>query len=174
MKVVEILKDKIYQINNFLTDNECDEYITYMNEQEKNRETTRYTKEGKYFDAINDKENDNIYKILGNYKELLNKLDINYEKSKSNLAVSRYPEGSFFEKHYDLPRKKSNKTNTYKLLVYLNDNFKGGETIYYYNDKIIKVKPQKGKALIFNLDLYHEGSKIEKGEKYIIGYRLYQ
>ena len=64
--ITEVLEDKIYQIDKFLLDDECEEYINYLNEQERSNETTRYTKEGKYYDAISDK---NIYQKLENYKD---------------------------------------------------------------------------------------------------------
>jgi prolyl 4-hydroxylase len=60
------------------------------------------------------------------------------------------------------------------ILVYLNDNFKGGETSFPMLDK--KIKPEKGKAVIFyNTDTNgtilrkskHAGIPVIEGEKWI-------
>jgi len=49
-------------------------------------------------------------------------------------------------------------------MIYLNDDFKGGET--KFNDLI--VAPKKGTALIFYHYLEHEGSEVIEGTKYVL------
>ena len=53
------------------------------------------------------------------------------------------------------------------LLIYLNDNFSGGETVFYDTFwKVSKViTPEKGKALLFDIDLWHSGSEVISGTK---------
>ena len=50
------------------------------------------------------------------------------------------------------------------LMVYLNDIFEGGETVF--NETTIK--PQKGMALIFHHTLVHEGAAVTTGRKYVL------
>ena len=60
------------------------------------------------------------------------------------------------------------------IIIYLNENFKGGETVF---PKInISVKPQTGKAAVFwstddndavITEAYHGGNPVSEGEKWI-------
>ena len=49
-------------------------------------------------------------------------------------------------------------------MIYLNDNFKGGET--RFNNLI--VAPKKGSALVFYHYLEHEGAEVLQGIKYVL------
>jgi hypothetical protein len=49
-------------------------------------------------------------------------------------------------------------------MIYLNDNFKGGET--RFNDFV--VAPKKGSALVFYHYLEHEGAEVIEGIKYVL------
>ena len=49
-------------------------------------------------------------------------------------------------------------------MIYLNDNYVGGETTF--NE--ISILPKQGKALIFQHDLEHEGSSVIQGIKYVL------
>jgi hypothetical protein len=60
------------------------------------------------------------------------------------------------------------------LLIYLNDDFIGGHTVFY-NDKwsVIKtITPKKGMAILFDIDIWHKANKIEEGNKYWIGMEI--
>lgn len=61
------------------------------------------------------------------------------------------------------------------MLIYLNDDFEGGETMFYDTDTWAvthRVKPETGKALVFDIDLWHSGSPIHAGIKRWIGCEL--
>lgn len=62
----------------------------------------------------------------------------------------------------------------FTVLTYLNDNFDGGHTQFYNNDfqKTVSIEPKENRTLIFDIDLYHKGDQITKGEKYWIGTEL--
>ena len=86
------------------------------------------------------------------------------------LQCVRYAEGQQFFPHWD-SNNKLNRRHT--LLVYLNDDFNGGET--YFPELMLKVTPERGKALHFlNEDLdgnviqysLHAGLPVKKGIKY--------
>lgn len=88
-----------------------------------------------------------------------------------------YSPGQSFKPHYDVAiNEPINRTQT--IIIYLNDNFKGGETIFPFLD--FTVKPKVGRALIFpNLKLlknnekqielfsYHAAQPIYNGNKWI-------
>jgi hypothetical protein len=56
------------------------------------------------------------------------------------------------------------------MLVYLNDSYEHGRTIFLNSsDKAVaKVEPQKGMALIFDHHLYHQGEELTTGQKYLL------
>jgi hypothetical protein len=94
-----------------------------------------------------------------------------------SLQLVHYEPGGFFTEHYD---EKSNlfQSRYYRygtLLIYLNDEFEGGETTFPRLNKV--VKPEKGKAIYFKninpitkkilWNSYHKGTTVLKGSKYI-------
>jgi hypothetical protein len=52
-------------------------------------------------------------------------------------------------------------------MVYLNDGFVGGETVFFKPERIC-VRPETGLALVFYHPQLHEGSLIERGTKYVL------
>jgi hypothetical protein len=63
------------------------------------------------------------------------------------------------------------------FLIYLNDDFTGGETTFYLPSsgsalEAVAVQPQQGNVLCFpqgnTASLVHEGSRVSKGCKYVI------
>ena len=87
------------------------------------------------------------------------------------VQVVRYKTGGFFTPHYD-HCVSSDRIHTY--LMYLNDDFEGGETHFPVIDKTIL--PKKGKLAKFtNIDnkgsvikcSYHGGNKVVSGVKWI-------
>jgi prolyl 4-hydroxylase len=62
----------------------------------------------------------------------------------------------------------------YTLLIYLNDDFEGGETVFPKINKF--VKPKKGKAVLFQSvdhrgviidEAFHGGNPVSAGQKWI-------
>lgn len=54
----------------------------------------------------------------------------------------------------------------YSVLVYLNDNYVGGETIF--KNDILAPQVEIGGGLVFKHDILHEGLKVIEGIKYVI------
>ncbi len=100
------------------------------------------------------------------------------------LQIVSYEEGGRFNDHYDgciyedinycnkINRNAGERKAT--LIMYLNDNFEGGETEFVNLN--IKIKPKKGKAILFinttddqkNIkESMHRGHPVYKGEKWI-------
>ena len=77
----------------------------------------------------------------------------------------KYQPGQKFKKHRDQSFIRDNgEASYYTFMIYLNDNYTGGTTIF--NDIIIQ--PKQGTALIFFHDLEHEGSAVREGTKYVL------
>jgi hypothetical protein len=157
----------IWTFDNFLTEKECNNFISQINNKKKHN---NFTNTGLF---INDKY---INLELATY--FFNKIKklINIEILRPNniIMTGKYLPNQSFSLHtdtglfYDRIKKEKSK---YTLLIYLNDDYENGETEFYDNNfnKQVVIKPKKGKALLFDIDLWHSGNQVLKKEKYWIG-----
>lgn len=77
----------------------------------------------------------------------------------------RYDRGHFFRWHADGSfRRENGEQSRLTFMVYLNDEFDGGETLF--EDVTIEVK--RGMALIFAHGYLHEGGEVLSGRKYVL------
>ena len=77
----------------------------------------------------------------------------------------RYRPGQEFKKHRDGSFiRNAKEASYYTILIYLNDDFKGGETTF--GD--IVISPKQGSLLIFNHQLEHAGNPVTEGIKYVL------
>ena len=77
----------------------------------------------------------------------------------------RYQRGHQFKGHYDESYIRNEVEASYfTFMIYLNDNFQGGDTTF----QGLRVQPKQGMALIFLHSLYHEGSEVTQGVKYVL------
>ncbi len=83
----------------------------------------------------------------------------------------RYEDGQTFKKHYDGAYFRSDEEySQLTFMIYLNEDFEGGETKFYddWGNLTVAVKPQKGMALVFEHEQLHEGAPVTAGRKYVI------
>ena len=160
----------IYELDDFLTLDECNSFIYQI---DNSKVKTNFTDSGKF---DNKKWVDK--QLAEQFYGKLKRYSINQGERilrPNNLIMSgKYNVGDLFSLHtdtglfYDLDAKEK---SLWTLLIYLNDNFKGGETVFYDNywkvDKIIK--PKTGMAILFDIDLWHCGNQVVEGNKYWIG-----
>ena len=174
----------IIEIQNFLTNEECDKIIELSKGNMFSSKV--YSQNGDLYDNksrisqqcwLND--NDSFIKDITDKVKSYTNTHNNYFEE---LQVVNYQPGGFFTPHYDACV--GNKSNCERMnkegpryltvLFYLNDNFEGGETIFPKINKL--VKPEKGKAVIFqNVDnngviitqALHGGEPVKNGEKWI-------
>jgi len=79
----------------------------------------------------------------------------------------RYKPGMKFAPHSDGSFvRNENEMSFYSYLVYLNDDFEGGETSFFTKPEVV-VKPVAGDAVLFQHPLVHEGSVVTSGVKYV-------
>lgn len=95
-------------------------------------------------------------KQIGHYKSMgLNEL----------FRFYRYNPKEEFKRHRDESYiRNESEASFYTFMIYLNDNFVGGETTFPQNT----IKPVTGMALIFLHDIEHAGSPITQGTKYVL------
>lgn len=107
-------------------------------------------------------ENENVSNII--YKK--HKYPFQLIEKPNILEFYCYGKGDFLTAHSDEPtRFNSNQNSNYTAIIYLNDDFIGGET--YFVDKNESINPKSGSLLLFQHHLRHEGKLVELGTKYI-------
>lgn len=89
------------------------------------------------------------------------------------LRFLRYSPGGQFKPHCDESYVRPDYTarTLITLQIYLNEGFGGGETTFLAYDDVdarVSVVPKTGMILVFEHDLYHEGSLVRSGNKYTI------
>lgn len=99
------------------------------------------------------------------------------------FRVYKYTKGNLFAPHVDermtLPEGKG--ITLFTFMIYLNENMEGGATTFFdrrkkgSNKMTINriIRPKTGMGLAFDHLLFHEGSKVEKGIKYVLRSDLY-
>jgi predicted 2-oxoglutarate/Fe(II)-dependent dioxygenase YbiX len=92
------------------------------------------------------------------------------------LRFLRYDPGEYFAPHCDgcYPRPENHSkygdVSHLTFQLYLNENFEGGTTRFYYSrhetDGHFDIVPKKGLVCIFDHQMYHSGEMVTKGRKY--------
>jgi len=80
------------------------------------------------------------------------------------LRFYKYSFGQRFKMHKDGPWHEDGLGSQFTFLIYLNDDFTGGDTDF----REFRVKPEPGAALLFLHDTWHEGAAVESGIKYVL------
>eukprot|EP01090_Pellita_catalonica_P016090 TRINITY_DN4525_c0_g1_i1.p1 TRINITY_DN4525_c0_g1~~TRINITY_DN4525_c0_g1_i1.p1 ORF type:complete len:236 (+),score=32.07 TRINITY_DN4525_c0_g1_i1:135-842(+) len=84
------------------------------------------------------------------------------------IKFNKYHAGGFFSPHVDGPWvPKADESSIYTMIVYLNSDFSGGETIFYNEkqEEISRVIPKLGTAIFFTHDTLHMGAAVKSGTK---------
>ncbi len=82
------------------------------------------------------------------------------------LRVYRYDVGHHFGLHNDQSYTRGDARSLLTLLVYLDDDFDGGET--EFPDEHQTIAPSTGDALWFQHALLHAGKQVTRGTKYVL------
>ena len=80
------------------------------------------------------------------------------------FRVYRYEPRQSFRLHKDFPYETANQKSHLSLIIYLNDEFEGGETRF----RDFTIDPKTGRAVLFKHELLHEGSTVKAGIKYAV------
>ena len=158
----------IYELNNFLENNDCDNYINLIND---NKNNIPFTDSGKF---INNKWTNLELATLFYNKLQTYKINDNILRPNNLVMSGKFNVGDVFSLHTDTGlyyNRDQLEETRWTLLIYLNDDFEGGNTVFYDDKWSINkiIKPKKGNAILFDIDLWHKADKIIKGTKYWIG-----
>lgn len=91
-----------------------------------------------------------------------------------DFRLLRYTCGQHFVLHTDAVRHApGGLTSHHSLLLYLNDDFDGGQTRLVLPDQDLVVPPRTGSVLMFRHELPHEGLPVLAGTKYVLRSEVY-
>ena len=167
-----------FTLDNFLTPEECKAFIKRSEdigyEESKirvgNTEEMNKDVRDNYRVVFDDKElADSLFERVKEY--LPQELDENKEWKLLNLnerfRFYRYENGQQFKQHKDGSFvRNDNEVSKVTLMMYLNDDFKGGATRFVLENEY--VEPKEGKLLLFRHGLLHAGCPVFTGVKYVL------
>lgn len=157
----------IKTIDNVLTHKECSSIISHINRS--NPELATVGNSGEITAIRNNLrviDNDPYTSTLI-FNRIKNLFPPGIIKLNPILRYYKYTKDMYFKPHYDSAVKENNLASEYTVLIYLNENSSGGETIFITEPEI-SISPKTGKCLMFKHDIMHEGAKIKKGVKYVL------
>ena len=169
------LNDKAFTISNVLTAEECQHYID-LTEQMGYAEAPVTTSRGpKMMPDFRNNERV-MYDTPEIAEELWQKIKtcipVNYRNTSKQavglnerLRFYKYHPGQEFKEHMDgRYRRNQYESSLLTLLIYLNGDFKGGETKF----RDVTVVPETGLALVFQHKVLHAGMPVIEGVKYVL------
>ena len=167
------LTDNIFTIDNFWTQRECEDFISKSEAIGYEPATIETEKGQKVVEAIRN-NNRVIYTDTHLANDIWRQLEPFAPKQIGNskavglnelFRFYKYQAGQEFKRHRDQSYIRSDiEASYYTFMIYLNDNYQGGETTF----NNLTIQPKQGTALIFLHDLEHEGSSVRQGVKYVL------
>lgn len=165
--------NEIWTIEHFLTQEECDTFIEKSEKLGYEPATVETERGHRLIESVRN-NNRIIYSDPGLAISLWEKASsFSPQRIGESIAIGlnemfrfyKYEPGQHFKKHTDQSYIRNDvEASYYTLLIYLNDNYDGGETSFHN----IIIKPKKGTALIFKHDLEHTGTEVTSGIKYVL------
>lgn len=168
------LHPQIFLIEDFLTPQECDHYIELKHGQV--FEEAKINMHGRQLMNKGVRDNERLIVFDANLAETLFRkaseflpqqhedyriLDFN-----EMFRIYKYSPGQRFKMHRDGSYiRNEHEKSFYTFMIYLNDDFEGGETEF---ENLFTVAPKKGSALVFHHPLRHEGKTLISGLKYVL------
>lgn len=173
MKKIEI-HPEIFLIEDFLSLEECDTYLKrFENEKFEQAKISMFGRQIMRTDVRNNDRFIFFDKALAaqlweRTQSFMNEEFGAYKAIGLNemFRVYKYTSGQRFKMHRDGSYHRNDKEcSFYSFIVYLNDDFKGGETEFR---KVSTIIPKKGTVLIFRHPHLHEGKEVLEGIKYVL------
>jgi len=174
-----VLDQRVFILRNVFDEEECHEWIEFA--EDEGFETAPISSGGGTL--INPNVRDNLRCTMLNHEwaELVWENILEYipdmEDGRSPIGINeffrvyRYDEGHFMSTHQDFSyqRPDSDECSVLTALIYLSDDFQGGETIIYPGgEKELVIEPELGMILFFEHELWHEGNPVLSGQKYVL------
>lgn len=163
----------IWTIDNFLSPSECESLILFSEQRGYQEATVSLPEGAKMIKGIR-----NNYRLLYQDAQLAQKYwerllahcpaqigEVVATGLNDQFRLYKYADNQRFKRHIDGRfRKSGQEESRITFMVYLNDDFTGGETKF---DQVT-IQPKAGTALCFIHELKHEGCPVPTGTKYVI------
>ena len=154
-----------YLKDNFLTKDECNHIIKYWRDSS-NKRVYDFNKTTivRLCNLPDDKWIDRLFKFIGAKCSSLVDENIMCD----NIEIVQWKPGTFMRPHKD-------GEDTCSAIIYLNDNYEGGETGIRFNDpkgQELIIEPQQGRMIAFvngtDKGYYHWVNKVRKANRYTL------
>lgn len=162
MEKVNIYYDDIYEIENFLSDEYIDFFLSFINLD--SDDGWNYSNQGQIYypldyDNLPDHYLEYVDKVQGKIVDCF----VNVSSFMKIFFVKRLKIDESMPSHKDFGT--YGKDNiAYGVTMYLNDDFSGGEL--YYSNLDIKIKPKRGSLIIHKSTYEHEVLPVTDGKRY--------
>lgn len=162
-------------VEGFFTPEECKGFIDFSEKQGYEQSLIR-TREGEVMNK-EIRDNDRVIwdnqqiaeQVWGMVKDMLPADIDGYEPIGLNerFRFYRYKDGQQFKPHVDGSFKRSEtETSKITLLIYLNEDFEGGNTTLVLEGQ--EVEPKEGMLFLFEHRIMHCGRPVTEGTKYVL------
>lgn len=162
----------VHQIDNILTEEECQHYMDMFNNKELVEDIDDTHRKYHRVQFRDQELADRLFeKVKGYLPKKIKKIS---DGLNDHIRLSMYDPGQFFGIHKDginFDRDNKQRMSYATLNIFLNNDFEGGETTFYEKDKRTKkfvCKPKAGRGAFFYSQQFHEGNKIISGNKFLL------
>jgi predicted 2-oxoglutarate/Fe(II)-dependent dioxygenase YbiX len=169
-------KDNIFSVKEFWSSSICEELINKANEirkfpdkelilNQKNLDDNLDSRNSFKALFLNTKLAKSLFKDIRPYLSVIKVINCKVSGIHPEFRIYKYIPGQEFKTHKDGKKVISIcEYSIFSLLIYLNDDFKGGETCF----ENCSILPNKGDAVFFPHDYLHSGKVVTKGSKYVL------
>jgi len=167
MKIRKHYKE-IYEVENFLDDSIIEKLLSYVDLDGEDGWITHNigsTMHSGFATTVYSANKTNM-ELANSINEKMLSFFNNIDRYIPMLDVRRLKSNEFMPPHDDLGPNNEDKNLLFGVVLYLNDNFEGGELNYV--DLGIKIKPVKGSLIIHKSTYKHEVLEVTSGKRYCI------
>lgn len=173
MKKIEFVPNKLFVIDKFFSERECDDAILWS--EQHGYEEAKVQIDGKQVMMKNVRNNSRItfldQQFADRLWERIRPFVVEHLGNRIAIGLNelfrfyKYEPGQRFKRHMDGSYVRNESEASYfTLMIYLNEDFEGGETTFDEHT----IVPKKGQALVFEHSQRHAGEPILSGVKYVL------
>ena len=164
MGKVNIIQDGIYEIENFISDSDIKYILSFVNLVD-DKGWKYFNKGSVQYDINPDELPPEYFLCVNNIQNRILDYFTNVTKSDPIFFVKRLKEQEHMPLHKDLGPDMTDPIR-FGIVLYLNDDFSGGEL--YYKDIDLKIKPKRGSLMIHKSTLEHKVLTVQEGKRYFM------
>ena len=156
--------NEIYEIKNFLSDEIINKMLSYIDLDGEDGWISSHP--GNVMNYVEGPNQDNFKSLTDKIEGDMLSFFTNITRCEKLYNIRRLKTNEFMHAHSDLGPNNDDQNLLFGIVMYLNDDFEGGELNYV--DLNIKIKPTKGSLVIHKSTYVHEVLKVISGKRYCI------